>query len=44
MTPFQRKIALRVISVHAALIFLMIVIPAIKGCFRPRPKEIVTFI
>jgi TonB family protein len=44
MNAFQRKIKLRVVGVHAAIIFLMIVIPAIKGCFKPRPKEIVTFI
>jgi len=44
MNAFQRKITLRVVGVHAAIIFLMIVIPAIKGCFKPRPKEIVTFI
>lgn len=44
MNTFERKIALRVVGLHAAVIFLMIVIPALKGCFRPKPKEIVTFI
>jgi len=44
MNAFQRRIAWRVVGVHAAVIFLMIVVPAIKGCFKPTPKEIVTFI
>ena len=44
MNEFQRKISLRVVGVHAAIIFLMIVIPALRGCFKPKPKEIVTFI
>jgi len=44
MNEFQRKITQRVFGVHAAVIFLMIAIPAIRGCFKPRPKEIVTFI
>ncbi len=44
MTPFQRKIALRVVGVHAAVIFLVAVIPFMRGCFKPKPKEIVTFI
>jgi protein TonB len=44
MNKFQRKITLRVFGVHAAIIFLMIFIPFVRGCFKPRPKEIVTFI
>ena len=44
MNEFERKITLRVLGVHAAILFLLITIPAVKGCFRPRPKEIVTFI
>jgi protein TonB len=44
MNAFQQKITLRVLGVHAVIIFLMIVIPAIRSCFRPKPKEIITFI
>jgi TonB family protein len=44
MNEFHRKITLRVLGVHAAIIILMIAIPAIKGCFKRKPKEIVTFI
>jgi protein TonB len=44
MKEFERKVTLRVVGVHAAILFLLITIPAVKGCFRPRPREIVTFI
>lgn len=44
MNEFKRKITLRVLGVHAAVVFLMVVIPAMRGCFKPKPKEIVTFI
>jgi protein TonB len=43
MNEFQQKITLRVVGVHAGIILLMITVPAVKGCFKPRPKEIVTF-
>ena len=44
MNEFQRKITIRVFGVHAAFILLLTTVPAIRGCFKPRPKEIVTFI
>ena len=44
MTRFQRQIAVRVLSVHAVVVFLVVVVPLIRGCFTPKPKEIVTFI
>lgn len=44
MRSFQRQIALRVVGIHAAIIFLMVAIPALRGCFKPKPKELVTFI
>jgi TonB family protein len=33
-----------VFSTHAAVIFLMLTVPWVKGLFRPKPKEIVTFV
>ena len=44
MNEFQRKITLRVYGVHAGIILLMILVPLVRGCFKPKPKEIVTFI
>jgi protein TonB len=44
MNEFQRKITLRVVGIHAAVIFLLLVTSLTKGCFKPKPKEIVTFI
>lgn len=44
MTPFQRKIALRVLGAHAVVVFMVAVVPLMRGCFKPKPKEIVTFI
>jgi TonB family protein len=44
MTLFQRQIAIRVLSVHAAVILLVVVVPFMRGCFTPKPKEIITFI
>ncbi len=44
MNAFQKRIALRVIGIHAALIFLVVVIPLMRGCFKRKPKEIITFI
>ncbi len=44
MNAFQKQIALRVVGAHAALVFLVVVIPFMRGCFQRKPKEIVTFI
>ncbi|MBT8043112.1 MAG: hypothetical protein KJN98_08070, partial [Pontiella sp.] len=45
MKAFERKIALRVLGVHLAIVFALMLFSALRGCFRPRPKpEIVTFI
>ena len=44
MNAFQKKITMRVLLAHAAVIIYLIVISVIPSCFRPKPKEIVTFI
>lgn len=44
MNAFQKKITLRVLGIHAAIIFLVAIVPLMRGCFTPKPKEIVTFI
>ncbi|VGO15807.1 hypothetical protein PDESU_04394 [Pontiella desulfatans] len=45
MNVYQRKIALRVLGAHAAVILFFMMVAGLKGCFRPKPKpEIVTFI
>lgn len=44
MNAFQRKITKRVVGVHVAVVFLVAVIPFMRGCFTPKPKEIVTFV
>ena len=45
MNAFQRKIALRVLGIHVAVVVWMLLLAGLKGCFRPKPRpEIVTFI
>ncbi|MCK4564493.1 MAG: TonB C-terminal domain-containing protein [Verrucomicrobia bacterium] len=44
MNAFQKRITLRVLGVHATVIFLVAVVPLMRGCFKPKPKEIVTFV
>ena len=44
MNAFQKKITLRVLAIHAAIIFLVAVVPLMRGCFVQKPREIVTFI
>jgi|GEM_PF-3327260 len=45
MNAFERKVALRVLGIHVAVILLLLIVSGLKGCFRPKPKpEIVTFI
>ncbi|MDF7807772.1 TonB family protein [Pontiellaceae bacterium B12219] len=45
MTSFQRKVALRVVGIHLAVILMLVILSGLKGCFRRKPKpEIVTFI
>ncbi len=42
---FQKKIGLRVVVIHVALILVLVVGSFLRGCFRPKPKEeIATFI
>lgn len=43
VNPFQKKVGLRVLGVHVAVILLALIIPALKGCFTPKPKNIETF-
>lgn len=45
MTRFQKQVMLKVGAVHFIAIFLMAVIPLLRGCFKPKPpKEMITFI
>ncbi|MDH3981384.1 MAG: TonB C-terminal domain-containing protein [Kiritimatiellaceae bacterium] len=45
MNAFERKVALRVTGIHVAVILGFVMVSAMRGCFRPKPKpEIVTFI
>lgn len=44
MKNSKNTIFRRVLGVHAAILFLMLFIPWLRGCFRPRPREIVTYI
>ena len=44
MNEFQRKITLRVVGMHVVIIFLLMVSSCTRGCFKPKPREIVTFI
>ncbi|VGO21819.1 TonB family protein [Pontiella sulfatireligans] len=45
MNPFERKITLRVVGIHAGIILLLLLQSWIPSCFKPKPKpEIVTFI
>ena len=44
MKTYRRKIALRVWGAHFALVGLLVAFSALHGCFRPKRKEIVTFV
>ncbi len=45
MNRFERRITLRVLAIHAAVILFLFLQSTLQGCFRPEPKpEIVTFI
>lgn len=44
MNAFQKKVALQVVGAHLAIIAVMWFIAVIPSCFKPKPKEIVTFI
>ena len=45
MNDYQRKIALRVLGIHIAVVVWLLLFAGLKGCFRPKPRpEIVTFI
>ncbi|MCF7847977.1 MAG: TonB C-terminal domain-containing protein [Kiritimatiellales bacterium] len=44
MNVFERKILWRVLGIHGALILLLITVPMLRGCFKPKPKEIEIFI
>jgi len=45
MNAFQRKITWRVLGIHVAVIVVVMLSSAMRGCFRPKPRpEIVTFI
>jgi len=44
MNAFQKKITLRVVLIHLAILGWFAAVFLLKGCFKPKPKEIVTFI
>jgi TonB family protein len=45
MNRFERRIGLRVLGIHAAVILVVVMNSLLQGCFRPEPKrEIVTYI
>ncbi|MBN2162362.1 MAG: TonB family protein [Pontiellaceae bacterium] len=45
MTRFTRRVVLRVLGIHAAVVLFVLLQSMLQGCFHPEPKrEIVTFI
>jgi len=44
MRSYKNRVAIRVMSVHISVILLALVIPFLRGCFRSKPKELITFI
>lgn len=45
MNTFQRKVTLRVLGIHGAVILVLLMTSGLKGCFRKKEKpDIVTFI
>jgi len=44
MKSYKNRVATRVLSVHVSVIMLALVIPFLRGCFNPKPKELITFI
>lgn len=44
MNEYKRKIALRVFGAHVAVILLMVVVPLFKGCFKPKPKDMIMMV
>ncbi len=44
MNAFQKRITLRVVGVHVAVVLVLLFSSLLRGCFKPKPKEIITFI
>jgi len=44
MKSYKNRVAVRVFSVHISVVFLALLIPLLRGCFKSKPKEITTFI
>ena len=44
MNAFQKKITLRVLGIHAAIVILMFLVSVVPSCFKKKDKDIVTFI
>ena len=44
MNLFQKRITLRVLIIHGVIIAGMVLFSVISKCFKPKPKEIITFI
>jgi TonB family protein len=43
MKGFDQRVFLRISGAHAGILLLMLVVPWFKGCFRPKPKEMIIF-
>jgi hypothetical protein len=44
LNGLQKTVLKRVVGAHLGVLLLLLFIPWIKGCFHPKPKEIITFI
>jgi len=44
MNAFQKRITMRVVGIHVAIILVLLFSSLLRGCFKPKPKEIITFI
>lgn len=44
MNSLQKKVFTRVSGAHAVVLFLLLFIPWVKGCFHRKPKEIITYV
>ncbi len=44
MNAFQKRITMRVVAIHVAIILVLLFSSLLRGCFKPKPKEIITFI
>lgn len=43
MNRFKHRVGVRVLGIHAGIVFVVVLVPFLRGCFVPKPREIVTF-